>query len=182
MTTLDTLRECHRIVWQYRRELEEVWPTPDRIDALRFCATETAEAIDAELRLNSAYARNRDKDLSVQDELCDALMMALTAVKGDMLPWTLDSLSASWQVDARQASLTLLNLMAAELAHRAGPPATVNPWDVWGLVYAIAEYPGMDLPARLTARLERIKAKRLPQSEAADLDLEYTWLNQAGSL
>jgi hypothetical protein len=70
----------HRIVWQYRNKLERVWPTPGRIDSLRFAFTEAGEAMDAELRKVPQYARNNDRNMSVIEELADCAMMLCTAL------------------------------------------------------------------------------------------------------
>lgn len=153
MNITETLRTCHAIVWRYRAELEPYWPTPNTEDALLFAFTELGEAIDAHLRTKGDYARNRDKDLSVLDELADCAMMLLTAV------------GANYEI---------------EWQHSDTIPRDFHKWDSyiegmglaikfghvqWGYTDAvltrIATHPGMDLPARLDARLERIKAKRL---------------------
>lgn len=144
-----TLRECHAIVWRYRAELEHVWPTPTTEDALLFAFTELGEAVDAHLRSKPEYARNRDKELSVLDELADCAMMLLTAL-------TMPSFAPNVIVTS-----------LAQMAHLAGFIVAANERrgscleQIDMLLFAIATYPGMDLPARLTARLERIKAKRL---------------------
>jgi hypothetical protein len=70
----------HRIVWQYRNKLERVWPTPGRIDSLRFAFTEAGEAMDAELRKVPQYARNDTRNMSVIEELADCAMMLCTAL------------------------------------------------------------------------------------------------------
>jgi len=144
----DTLRECHRIVWQYRAELESAWPTPTTEDALLFAFTELGEAVDAHLRSKPEYARNRDKDLDVLDELADCAMMLLTAMGPT---WTFRFWSRS-HISSHQWR-SHITYLAACMAMGDQEMAT--------LVRDIATHPGMDLPARLTARLERIKAKRL---------------------
>lgn len=79
-TTLTEVINTHRIVWQYRAKLHAVWPTPDRIDALRFAYTEAGEALDAYLRTIPQYARNNHRNMSVSDELGDCAMMLCTAL------------------------------------------------------------------------------------------------------
>lgn len=156
----DTLRECHRIVWQYRAELESVWPTPSTEDALLFAFTELGEAVDAYLRSKSEYARNRDKDLSVLDELADCAMMLLTA------------LGSGWEFKKPQRrrayimSDTMWGDMMWSLASMIDCSDEYRESVAWRydadrILCKVATVPGMDLPARLTARLERIKAKRL---------------------
>lgn len=153
MTLTETLKRCHEIVWTYRRELEHVWPTPSTEDALLFAFTELGEAIDAHLRSKPEYARNRDKDMDVLDELADCAMMLLTALGPEhVIAWEGDSAGYHGMHDWRE--------------YVQGIHMTLN-WAYveWGyaesMIVRISMHPGMDLPARLTARLERIKAKRL---------------------
>jgi len=162
----ETLKECKRIVWAYRKELEHVWPCPDIWDSLLFCQTELGEAIDAYLRSKPEYARNRDKDLDVLDELGDLALMAFTALGAEheeVCGWwkPYDDVQeggtpeqrfawyAAWLGDALHEAVYFYD--------------DVNKWrrSIAHLLNSIATHPGMDLPARLTARLERIKAKRL---------------------
>lgn len=171
-----TLKECHRIVWSYREMLEPFWPCPDIWDSLLFCQTELGEAIDAYLRTKPEYARNRDKDLSVLDELGDLALMALTSLGNELtdndarfIEYGLGgglfdfegrdverfSMYAAWTVDALDAAV---NGYDDCRAYRR---------PILGLVAHLIAHPDMDLPARLTARLERIKAKRMPQVEVA---------------
>lgn len=154
-----TLKLCHEIVWRYRDELKDVWKIPTTEDALLFAFTELGEAIDAHLRSKPEYARNRDKDLSVLDELADCAMMLLTALGKDYV--------VGWQGDfAPYKGMHSWFDYAAKFYMATG-------WRGVDWVYTevliccIATHPGMDLPARLTARLERIKAKRLPVAEVA---------------
>ena len=74
----------HAIVWDYRRRLAERWPTPGRIDSLRFAFTEAGEAMDAHRRQNPIYARNNSRNMDEADELADCAMMLCTAM-GDVL-------------------------------------------------------------------------------------------------
>lgn len=154
-----TLKECHAIVWRYRAELEPYWPTPSTGDALLFAFTELGEAVDAHLRSKPEYARNRDKDLSVLDELADCAMMLLTA---------LPNVSDVWQYE-RIRTAPEWGCVAKHIGLAMDLQPTKWDWehDVYISIIWITRYPGMDLPARLTSRLERIKAKRLPQQEVA---------------
>lgn len=155
----DTLKECHRIVWAYRQQLEDVWPTPTTEDALLFAFTELGEAIDAHLRSKDVYARNRDKDLSVLDELADCAMMLLTALGAhdcDLRTWMIE-ITHEWN-DYTADLAYVLDHDAAEVHTAAWEVALAHP------LFRVATHPGMDLPARLAARLERIKAKRMPRT------------------
>jgi len=80
MTTQDELKRYHEMVWRYRAELEETWPTPTVLDSLRFAVCEACEAMDAKLRENALYSRNNEKNLSTVDELADCIMMVMTAI------------------------------------------------------------------------------------------------------
>jgi hypothetical protein len=77
------LPRMHRLVWQFREDTADVLPIPhgkDGKDSLRFAVTEACgEALDAHLRENPTYKRNRDKDHSEHRELAQALFMLYTA-------------------------------------------------------------------------------------------------------
>lgn len=150
-----TLKACHAIVWEARKELEHVWPTPTTEDALLFAFTELGEAIDAYLRTKPQYARNNAKDLDVLDELSDTCLMLLTAMGCD---WE----HTGWSRSERFSDFRWERL----ISHMAFCVSTADKQAMATLVRDIIRYPDMDLPARLTARLERIKAKRLPQEVA----------------
>lgn len=158
-----TLKECHAIVWRYRAELEPYWPTPTTEDALLFAFTELGEAVDAHLRSKPEYARNRDKDLSVLDELADCALMVLTALGRE---WEFKKplrRKAYPLSDSMWGDLvwSLSNMVDSSDEYQASMGWRLDADRVLG---KIATIPGMDLPARLVARLERIKAKRMPQS------------------
>lgn len=165
------LQECHRLVWQYRAELEPYWPTPTTDDALLFAFTELGEAVDAHLRSKPEYARNRDKDLDVLDELADCAMMLLTAledVDGNSLIFVRDEEIGSFPELAWNLSMAMVK------------QADRRSWDSYALFAAglIVRFPDMDLPARLTARLNRIKAKRMPKPKIT-IDDAYAALSIA---
>lgn len=169
--------DSHAIVWRYRDELQDVWPTPPGDDTLRFAYTEAAEAMDAWLRLRGGYARNNDKALSVEDELADCAMMLLTtfAIRPHIfrLAYPDSAIMGDW-ADLRKTPATRYYLLEPDpyspvnilhnVAYRIGELLVSRGGNPHGmilrLVGLIACYPGMDLPARITARLERIKAKR----------------------
>ena len=171
MTTItDTLHTAHGLVWQARAELEPYWPTPNTQDALLFALTELGEAVDADLRTNGDYARNRDKDLDVLDELADCAMMLLTAMGPKV------KLPELWTGDI--AYIASMNHAWINYAIEFAGVMQVYPAGAWAdynmtlLLARIATHPGMQLPQRLTARLERIKAKRLPDLGAYWPDME----------
>jgi len=151
--TAEELRHCHTIVWQWRAKLADVWPTPNRLDALRFAVTEAAEAMDAWLRLNGGYARNHDKSLSVEDELADCAMMLLTAAGEDWQPSTPSRIY--------NATLESIVFYVALLCY--DNVSDSEDFSTMGFIVAtIAAYPGMsNLAERINKRLERIAERRL---------------------
>lgn len=149
----DMIRDCHALVWRYRAELHDVWPTPPRDDAIRFAFTEAGEAMDAWLRLKGGYARNNDKTLSVEDELADCAMMLLTAAGPRWNEvWIVRYANPEPNIDEVLEGVAGIFCIRTHIYFALAP---------------IAAYPGIDLPARITARLERIKAKRLPDATDA---------------
>jgi hypothetical protein len=152
--TAEELRECHAIVWQWRAKLADVWPTPNRLDALRFAVTEAAEAMDAWLRLNNNYARNHDKSLSVEDELADCAMMLLTAAGEEWEPPKPVQVFRGWTLECIMFEVAMMcyeNAIEKMFSMQAGD-----------IVATIAAYPGMsNLAERINARLERIAERRL---------------------
>ena len=122
--------------------------------------------IDAYLRSKPEYVRNREKDLDVLDELGDLALMAFTALgpeHEETCGWwkPYDAVEeggnpeerfawyAAWLGDALHAAIYFYDYVDKWRRH------------IISLLNSIATHPGMDLPARLTARLERIKVKRL---------------------
>lgn len=91
----ETMIELRDLIWTYRHRLADRWPTPPPVDALRFAFTEAAEAMDAWLRLQPAYNRNNAKELSVEDELADCMMMLITALGPAWQPPALGAYSAT---------------------------------------------------------------------------------------
>lgn len=73
------LKQLHEMVWEFRKEMADHFPTPDVQDSLRFALTEAVEALDAMLRMQSAYKRNNDKEHSIPQELAQCAVMLLTA-------------------------------------------------------------------------------------------------------
>lgn len=157
-----TLRECHEIVWRYRAELEPYWPTPPDVrDSLRFAVCEACEALDAALRSKPEYARNNVKNLSVEDELCDCLLMLMTAIGKDATVHV-SEMPDSW--DWPSDGLDAIVCLSAELLEIClSGLDSIWPKRLWFATSEIALFVGPTVAQRLTARLERIKAKRLPK-------------------
>jgi hypothetical protein len=160
-TITNTLRQCHEIVWSYRKQLEEYWPTPCQEHALLFAHTELSESIDAFLRGKPEYARNNDKDLDVLEELADCALMVLTAVGPDFedahSAWGIMDWHDKWY-GRHEWSVYAVDM--AELLYWQHHGDLIEEGYPLRLVQRIATHPGMDLPQRLKQRLERIKAKR----------------------
>lgn len=157
----ETLKRCHAIMWRYRREMQGYWPTPSTRDAARFAVCETCEALDASLRLNSGYARNNAKDLSIEDELCDALMMLITAIGPRLYAWGVFESLTHDDWEGRTGDLDQFVIDAANVLRRCDLPLYDRTWreHAWMLCGDITKYVGESTVSRLTARLERIKAK-----------------------
>ena len=60
--------------------MQDVWPTPDPLDALRFSFCEAGEAMDAYLRTKGGYARNNVKEPDLYGEMADCALMLFTAL------------------------------------------------------------------------------------------------------
>jgi len=99
ITDIQTL---HSLVWSYRNRLSSLWPTPSCADSLAFAFTEIGEAVDAQLRQNPVYNRNHDKNVDVDSELADCLIMLLTAM-GDQFSWR----TSSWDWYHKSCMLSL---------------------------------------------------------------------------
>ena len=169
----DALTKWRGMVWEFRRQMAGYWPTPDTLDAARFAVTEIGEAMDAFLRLDGGYARNRQRDPDVLDELADVAMMTLTAM-GERAP--LDEWAEQWQ--GEEADVwgiyedldeidALVMLVKDFFACAAVPhPSPVSLAGFGGLVvWRISEYAGMDLEARLKRRFDRIFRKHHPDGQ-----------------
>lgn len=162
MTLTETVYLCHTIVWDARRELAHVWPTPDRNDALRFAATEAGEAMDAYLRTRREFSRNRHRDHDELDEWADCAMMLLTALGPEYVtigerprpitvaPRTRDDLVADVADLLRPRHRSALSMLDA--------------------VGSIAVIPDMDLPTRLRSRLARIRDRVVPVPVRAEMN------------
>lgn len=88
ITPGEAAQVIHSNVWHFRRLYEGHWPTPDKIDSLRYAYTEMGEAVDARLRsFRPKDARNRDRKHDEAEELADCLIMLLTALGPDWNEW-----------------------------------------------------------------------------------------------
>lgn len=151
----------HKMVWAFRALYGGLWPTPGRMDALRFAFCESAEAMDAWLRGQPQYSRNRVKELDVLDELADTAIMLVTALGYENLGEALVEREA---VD--------LDAICGEVAFvhrcwRKGFGEAVVQRALRLVVAAIALYPGMELEVRVKERLERIRRRVVASTSSA---------------
>ena len=154
--TTDEMQALHRRVWDFRKEMQDVWPTPDTLDALRFSFCEAGEAMDAFLRTKGGYARNNVKEPDLYGEMADCALMLFTALgpSYQFPPW----------IRLGFADLDSIAYDVGELlfdAWRFEGKLSEGPWveNAGDTLKCIADYPGMDLAAELDKRLQRIRAK-----------------------
>jgi len=105
------IQSLHSLVWSYRKRLSNLWPTPNREDSLAFAFTEIGEAVDAQLRQNPVYNRNHDKNVDVESELADCLIMLLTAM-GDQFSWRTSSWN--WHYESCMLGLETIAFQVVE--------------------------------------------------------------------
>jgi len=111
---LSIVKDAYVVVWQYRGELEHVWPTPPPEDCRWFAYTEAGEAIDAMLRNNLKYRRNNAKKLDEKDEWADCLIMLLSSMENgteidDIPVWFRFSKTSSIFPDLRVLTVDRIN-------------------------------------------------------------------------
>lgn len=145
------VKTLHKMVWEFRDEIEPYFPTPDQHDSLAFAVTEAAEALDAQLRCNPRYKRNNSKDHTVERELAQCAMMLLTAVPYTWRDWK----SCRAYAGIYEWKLQFVVLRCAE--HYA---VNHGSYDILRTVHGISTM--IDLTAHLTAELNRMRAKHLP--------------------
>ncbi len=153
------IAKVHALVWNFRALYGAAWPTPDRVDALRFAYCESAEAMDAWLREQPRFNRNRQKHLDVLDELADTAIMLLTGLGYEV------------QRGAVEREPVDLDTICGEVAFvfrclRKGFAWGVIERFIRETVGDIALYPGMALEERIGQRLERIRLRVTGQAFA----------------
>lgn len=166
---MNELQQAHKLVWDFRREMEPYWATPEPLDALRYAFTECGEAMDAWLREQRPNdSRNNQRESSVLDELADCAIMLLTAINPDHIPpehvdyW---ELAEQTRKPVATRLEKLCGITASALMHARddvdGYSKLRYEW-VSGSFLAcawIATHPNMDLLPRIQMRLGRIVAK-----------------------
>ena len=152
---LSIVKDAYVVVWQYRGELEHVWPTPPPEDCRWFAYTEAGEAIDAMLRNNLKYRRNNAKKLDEKDEWADCLIMLLSSMENgteidDIPVWFRFSKTSSIFPDLRVLTVDRINncLIADDL----------DTIDACGCIVQMLED---ETVSRVRGRLEAIKNKQL---------------------
>jgi hypothetical protein len=153
--------------------MELYWPTPATVPAARFVVSEIGETVDAFLRQDSQYARNRERSPEVLDEMADTAMMILTAMgrNAPVEEWAVqwaDEEYGLWDVYEDLDEIDALVLMVKDFYACAVVPHP-SPGSLAGFgglaLWRISEYPGMDLEARLLRRLDRIFRKHHPDGQ-----------------
>ena len=144
-------QDLHNLVWRYRDELAEYWPTPPIDHALAFAVTEAGEAIDAWLRTFPEYARNNDKDHDELDEWSDCAMMLITA-KGRI------------STNPRQLAMTREGIMYSIVWAWRHPNDASRDFGIESALGEIIAYLGghENAHARIDTRLRRIAKKVTP--------------------
>lgn len=159
------LQELHGEVWRWRDRMRATWPEPDRLNSLRFAATEAAEAIDATLRADPKYLRNNHKGHDLRGELAQCALMLYTALGPDA--------ATDEIVLAEAPTLEGINYEIAAALHIervwSDSHDPVVRWIVdnhcWRALQAIADYPKFDLANWLAIALGELEAKWGPKPE-----------------
>jgi hypothetical protein len=131
--------------------------------SLRLAFVSATQAIDADLRGDLSYSRNRDKTISVRDEVSDVAMMLITALGPDYIYGDqADNLSLRLTRTQRRAAHNCLESIC-DLTSMAMVAASLNE-DHWRVIahaclLEIVRYQGADFLPSLRARLARKEAK-----------------------
>lgn len=65
-------------ILKWRQQYAADFPIPSKLESIQFAFTEVAEAVDAKLRENPNFKRNKSKEISYVNELCDVIFMLVT--------------------------------------------------------------------------------------------------------
>lgn len=149
--TTDELKRLHKMVWDFRQDMEDYFPTPNQKDSLAFAFTEIAEAVDAQLRQNPTYKRNNEKAHTVERELAQCAMMLFTSLgEAEVKVFGYDLEGYQYPLDKIAYWVTELYTYSDDFV----------PEDCLWILSAIAEL--IDLPLHLSAELERMRQKHGP--------------------
>jgi NTP pyrophosphatase (non-canonical NTP hydrolase) len=158
---MSTILEIHTAVWDFRRQYNAWWATPNPDDCLRYAFTEAGELMDAYLRSQRPDdARNNVKLVEidhVKHELADVAIMLVSAMpklqKGSWAP-------------LKHPTLDDICFMVGCCLDDV-----VESWNNHSLMDAItyseryASTHHIDLLAQVRDNLEQIKRKHVPESE-----------------
>jgi hypothetical protein len=155
MTTRDELQTLHGELWALRDAVEDNFPTPTTLDALRFAVTECGEALDAYLRTKGGYSRNHEKLPDIYGELADCALMLMTALgreyrHGGFGVATPKDIGSAIDNLTFWASRALINHKAN--LHDEHGSAVIA-------LAIIASAPGMDFAAELRKRMAKWQAR-----------------------
>lgn len=135
--------------WRAWMDANTKFVTPDTLDALRYMDGECREVRDLWMRQQKPeHVRNNGRDSTIEQELADVAMMALTALPEPPPMGGFGVFDADYMCD---------NANNAVLAFRMNVPS----WDrrvYWTLNHVLA-YPGLDLPAELDRCHRRLAIK-----------------------
>lgn len=147
------IKHLHRMVWQFRHKTADNFPVPNRLDSLRFAFTEIAEAVDAFLRQNGEYKRNREKGHDITAELAQCLMMLCTAYGDRPMP--------SCDFYARVPTLDTAAVVVAKLLDHPEDDGRLR-FAMWNVSYLLGDQAESAL-AQVLDRLEQKHASLFSQ-------------------
>ena len=161
MVRHEQLKALHKMVWEWRSEMEPHFPTPGRVDSLAFAVTEAAEALDAQLRQNPIYRRNNEKAHTVERELTQCAMMLLTAIPKTWEGWAISAIG-KWELKS------IVGRVAEHYAWGCSPESLI--FTLYGISTIV------NLNETLPAELDRMRAKYKPErSLNRDEHLRALW-------
>lgn len=158
-----TLTDIWQTVWAFRAEANSWWPTPDVRTSLLYAFTEIAEAVDAQIRSEHPdHARNSARNLNVEEELADCVIMLLTALRDTGANRGLLNLSPPLAFREYDMMSIAYNITRAAL----GLPVGASRWIHAAIWYCIGKFDSIeDCGTMVQLRLERIRAKHGPKEE-----------------
>lgn len=180
VANVELTKTLHRTVWRFRERYGEIFKTPTPRTAMRFMVSEIGEMIDALIREEGEdFLRNAEKNPSVEEELADVVIMALT-----MIPWRYhdeigkagllnvhfwqpeDVASEAWTFIRDWDALDIIGNPSTERINETQRSQILTPL-VRQLVYLVtsadlfARYRGARLPKLVDDKLAMIFAKRI---------------------
>lgn len=159
----DRRRYLHKLVWDWRAKYEDIYATPDRLDSAKFFVCEYAEALDADLRTNEKYLRNRSTNLDVNNELADTAIMLITALGRKYNPhWDHWSISLSGTTSKPSGILTIGIHVAKSWLWILETPRSIDVADneIWKSLWAIDRYTD-DIDDYIQRKLDELYQKHV---------------------